>query len=84
MDDYHEFRHAHEIQVKECGYTNFPIMLLSLKNYACKWCNGNFSISMASGSGSANGSGPIGSGGTPMGGGVKASISMQGPLLSQP
>jgi hypothetical protein len=31
MDDYHEFRHAHEIQVKECGYTNFPIMLLSLK-----------------------------------------------------
>jgi hypothetical protein len=39
---------------------------------------------MGSGSGSANGSGAIGSGRTPMGGGVRASISMQGPLLSQP
>jgi uncharacterized membrane protein YgcG len=83
MDVYHEFRHAHEIQIEKWQLYWSPNYVYITKGIVAP--SGattilNISSSNKSGSGSASGSGTTGSGGTTRGGGARASISTQGPL----
>jgi hypothetical protein len=82
MDDYHEFRHAHEIQIKEWRlYWSPNYVSITMGIMAPNGAMTTLNISPTNGSGNVIGSGTIGSGGTIGGGGVGASTSTWGPLL---
>jgi hypothetical protein len=77
MDDYHEFGHAHEIQIEEWRLYCFPnYVYIIVGIMAPSGTMITFCISLASGNGNAIGSGTIGSGGTIGGGDARASITM--------
>jgi hypothetical protein len=82
INDYHEFRHAHEIQIKEWRpYWSPNYVFITMGIMAPNGATTTLSTSSASGSGNAIGSGTIGSGGIIGGGGAGASTSTWGPLL---
>ncbi len=75
MDDYHEFRCAHEIQIKQWWLYQSPKYASIIKRIVDP--SGAMiipNISLTSGSGSVNGSGATKSGGTTTDGGVRASL----------
>jgi hypothetical protein len=75
MDDYHEFKHAHEIQIEEWWlYWSPNYVFVTMRIVVPSGVMTTPNTSSASGSGSAISSGAIKSGGTTGDGGVKASI----------
>ncbi len=76
MDDYHDFKHAHEIQIKEWwqywspNYVSITRVIMAPSGAMATPSNNS-----TSGSGSAIGNGTIGNSGTTKGGGVRASTS---------
>jgi hypothetical protein len=86
MDDYHEFRHAHEIQIEEWRLYCFPNDVSITRGIvALSGATTILGISSTSGSGSATNNGATKSGGITKGGGAGASISTRAhcPYLSQ-
>jgi hypothetical protein len=81
MDDYHEFKCAHDIQIEEWqlywspNHVSITIGIMAPSGATTP------SINLANGSGSAIGNGAIGSGGTTKGGGARASTNTWGPLF---
>ncbi len=83
MNDYHEFKRTHEIQIKECQlYQSSNYASVTRGIVAPSGATTILSISSTSGSKSANGSGATKSGGPITCGGLGASINTQGPLLA--
>ncbi len=81
MDDYHEFKHAHEIQINEWQLYQCPNYVSTTRGImALNGAMAILGISSASGNGSASGSGTTRRGGITKGGGVGASINTRGPL----
>jgi hypothetical protein len=81
MDDYHEFKCAHEIQIEEWRLYWSPNYVSITKGIvAPSGATTIFCINSANGSRNANGR-TTGSGGTIGGGGARASTSTQNPLL---
>jgi len=82
MDDYHEFRHVHDIQIEEWQlYWSSNYVSIITKIVAPSGALATFCINSASGNKSGTGTGAIESGGTTGGGGVGASFSTPDPLL---
>jgi hypothetical protein len=81
MDDYHEFKRAHEIQIEWRLYWFPNYVSITRGIVAPSGATVIPSISSTSGSGSANGNGITESGGTNGGGGVGASTNTRGPLF---
>jgi hypothetical protein len=74
MDDYHEFKHAHEIQIKDWSLYWSPNYVSITKGIvAPSGAMTTLDIGSVSGSENANGNGATESGGTTRGGGVGAS-----------
>jgi hypothetical protein len=81
MDDYHEFKHAHEIQIEECRLYWSP-SYVSITRGIVAPSGATITLNNSiSGNGSASGNGATERGGTTKGGIIGASISTQGPLL---
>jgi hypothetical protein len=81
MDDYHEFKCAHEIQIEEWELYWSPNYVSITKGImAPSGAMVTLSINSASGSKNASDNGTTKSGGTTKGGGVGAFISTQSPL----
>jgi len=82
MDDYHEFKCAHEIQIEEWQLYWFPNYVSITRGIvAPSGATTIFSISSTSGNRSASGNGTTRSGGTTGGGGAGASTDTRGPLF---
>ncbi len=82
MDDYHEFKCAHDIQIEKWRpYWSPNYVSITIRVMAPSGATATPSINLASRSGSATSNGTIGSGGTVKGGGARASINTWGPLL---
>jgi hypothetical protein len=81
MDDYHEFKHAHEIQIEEWQLYWCPNYVYIIKGIvAPSGATTTPRISSISGSKSANGNKATKSDGIIEGGGARAPISTWGPL----
>jgi len=81
MNDYHEFKRAHEIQIEEWRlYWSFNYVSITKGIVAPNGATTILDINLTSGSENVSGSGAIGRGGTIGGGGVGASISTWGSL----
>jgi hypothetical protein len=81
MDDYHEFRHANEIQIEWRLYWSLNYFSITKGIVAPSDAMVILSINSVNGSKNANGSGTTRSGGTTKGGGAKASTNTWGPLF---
>jgi hypothetical protein len=86
MDDYYEFKHAHDIQIEEWWLYWSPNYVSIVRGIVAPSGATTFNISLTSESGGAIGIGAIGSGGTTRNGGTikggnaRASISRHSPL----
>jgi hypothetical protein len=77
MDDYHEFKHDHDIQIEEWWLYQSPNYVSITRGImAPSGAMTTPNISLASGSKSVSGGGATESGGTTKGGGIRASINM--------
>ncbi len=68
MDDYHEFKHAYEIQIEECRLYQSPNYVFITKGIVALGGAMTTPNNLRSGNGSASGNGATGSGGTTRGG----------------
>ncbi len=82
MDDYQEFKHAHEIQIEECRLYWFPIYVSITRGIVAPSGATRTPNNSVSGNGNSNGNGATESGGTTKGGVIGASIRTQGPSLT--
>ncbi len=77
MDDYHEFKCAHDIQIKKWRlYWSPNYVSITMGIVAPSGATTTFGINLTSGNGNASGSGVTESGGITRGGGARASTNM--------